>query len=254
MVRDVRPPDKNADSAYPVDTITSIMEGAQTQRAQFVVGTGGYMFSDTTSSVSRQLDTLLQAEASFSGQVFHCMGNHECTGATAGNCTSTDQTPNLQGFMQKLVPFSTLPYFSVTLQTSLGSAKFVVIAANFWTPDQETWLRQQLAIPTTYTFVVRHEAPNGHGNSAPGVAPSDAIIAQFPVTLKLFGHSHTYERLSTNAVISGNGGAPLTSAVSFGYLMVRQLASGNIAVTEFEQGTNTPVDTWTVTPAGAAAN
>ena len=37
------------------------------------------------------------------------------------------------------------------------SAKFVFVACNAWNSTQATWLDQQLAAATTYTFVVRHE-------------------------------------------------------------------------------------------------
>ena len=247
---DVRPGSPNADEGYPTTTIGSIMAGIASHGAQFVVGTGDYMFSNTADSVKNQLDLLVQAETRFPGPVFHSLGNHECDGFTATNCISLTQTPNISAFMQRLVPFATQPYYSLTVSTSMGSAKLVFIAANFWNADQAAWLEGVLSVPTTYTFVVRHEPSDTP--QTPGVVPSDAIMASHPVTLKLYGHAHEYRRVAINAVISGNGGAPMRTAGNFGYLIVRQLASGNIAVTEFAQGSDMPLDTWTLNPAGEA--
>jgi hypothetical protein len=40
-----------------------------------------------------------------------------------------------------------------------GTARFVHVAANAWTTAQKNWLTNTLNVPTTYTFVVRHERP-----------------------------------------------------------------------------------------------
>jgi hypothetical protein len=201
--------------------------------------------------VNNQLDKLLAAEQGFTGgTIFHTMGNHECTGATASNCPQANETPNVRGFMSRLLPFSSTPYFSFTVQTSKGPAKFISIAANAWDSTQEAWLRQTLAHSTTYTFVVRHE-PTGESQS-PGTQPSDAIIDQYPVTLKLFGHNHEYRHVTTNSVISGNGGANLrTQGTYYGYLMVEQQTNGNVSVTAYDISTGMPVDTFVVTANGA---
>jgi hypothetical protein len=247
---DVRASSPNADSTYPKAVFTSIMQQANSTSAQFAVGTGDYMFSNTQASVSNQVGQLLQAEQSFKKFIFHDMGNHECTGFTASNCPNGTETPNMQAFMLQLVPFSQLPYYSFDVQTGAGVAKFVFIAANAWDSAQESWLTQELARKTTYTFVVRHEPP--HNATAPGAGPSDAIIAAAQVTMALYGHTHVYRHLSANAVISGNAGAPLEGG-HFGFLHVTQLQDGNIQAQEIQQGSGAVVDTFTVTPAGAAA-
>jgi hypothetical protein len=250
---DVRPPSDGADSSYPVNIIGPIIRAIHAQSAQFIVATGDYMYSRTTSSVANQLDQLLGAEQSFTGgTIFHTMGNHECNGASNSNCPRLTETPNIRGFMSRLLPFSQTPYHSFTVQTSKGTAKFVSIAANAWDSTQEAWLRQTLAQSTTYTFVSRHEQTGDP--DAPGAAPSDAIIAQYPVTLKMFGHAHEYRRISDNAVISGNGGANLrTQGTYYGYLIVEQHSNGDITVTAYDISTGMPVDTWAVTPGGRNA-
>jgi hypothetical protein len=162
------------------------------------------------------------------------MGNHECTGATASNCGPNGQngmTANYQAFMQKMLgPIQkTLPYYSVNVNASDGSwtSKFVLIAANAWDDTQASWLQQTMAQKTTYTFVVRHEPSND--NTAPGVTPSDGIISQYPYTLFLNGHSHTYSHYSGNQTVIGNGGAPLSgSGKNYGYGLFSQRADGAI--------------------------
>ena len=74
------------------------------------------------------------------------------------------------------------PWYVVRISATDGSwtAKLVFVAANAWNAAQASWLEATLGEPTTYTFVVRHEGNNA--NTAPGVDPSNAIIAQHPLT------------------------------------------------------------------------
>jgi hypothetical protein len=106
-----------------------------------------------------------------------------------------------------------------------------------------------MADPTAYTFVVRHESIQS--NKAPGTSPSETIVTAAPYTIEFLAHQHEYLRVDTQHVISGNGGAPLDTG-SYGFLLVKQLANGNVAVTEIDQATGMQTDTWTVTPAGLA--
>jgi hypothetical protein len=259
---DARPPNSNDTSGYPTDTVSGIFRLAQSNGAQFVVGTGDYMFASSASAVSAQGNLLLQAEANFKGPVFHTMGNHECTGATDSNCPKGNETPNVQFFMSQLVPSGTQnPWYRVDADTPMGKAKFLFIAENAWSPDQDCWLQAQLADATEYTFVVRHEPSNGHGYGAPGLAPSDALLQSSKHTLLVEGHSHEYRHSAgSNEVISGNGGAPLGGTESgsvygsyYGFLLVEQLADGNIAVSEIQESSGNPTDKWTVTPSGQSA-
>ena len=64
--------------------------------------------------------------------------------------------------------------------------------------------------PTTYTFIMRHEAASA--NTAPGVTPSETIMAKYPYTLAIVGHTHDYEKSGAKEVIFGNEGAPLTTS------------------------------------------
>src|SRR5947199_116956 len=72
---------------------------AQANGAQFVVGTGDYMFASTSAGVSAQVALFKQARANYAGPVYLDMGNHECNGYTNSNCPNGDETPNVQAFM-----------------------------------------------------------------------------------------------------------------------------------------------------------
>jgi glycine/D-amino acid oxidase-like deaminating enzyme len=160
------------------------------------------------------------------------MGNHECTGATLSNC-GTRVTANYSEFMLRLLaPIEKAgPYYVVRLDALDGSwsAKIVFVAANAWSSAQERWLDATLSVSTTYTFVVRHEPASD--SEAPGVEPSETIMARYPYTLAIVGHDHTYGhyRDSPREVLIGNGGAPLSSK-NFGFGVFAQGPDGAIVV------------------------
>ena len=266
VVGDTRPPNEDDLAGYPTGVITGIWHDVEkySPHPDFAVSTGDYMFANATatgsaSTVDAQLDRYIGARAQFTNAVFAAMGNHECTGATASNCGPGAQnglTPNYSEFLKRLLgPYGiTKPYYEYDFAAGDGSwtAKIVVIAANAWSDAQATWLDQALAKPTTYTFVVRHESQSA--NTAPGVTPSETIIAAHPLTLKIVGHTHTYYHDARNhELVSGNGGAPLTSSANYGYAIVTRLASGAIQVTEYDYSTNQSVDTWSVNADGSPA-
>jgi hypothetical protein len=188
------------------------------------------------------------------------MGNHECTGATASNCgpgSADGETPNYDNFLSTMLsPIGkTLPYYSVNINSSTGAwtSKFVFIAGNAWDSAQSSWLSGVLAVSTTYTFVIRHEATEA--DTAPGVTPSDSIISSYPLTLEINGHTHTYEWSDTNKVIVGNGGAPLTGSGDYGYALIQQQTNGDITIDmiDYESGTADSSFHRELTPTGAEA-
>jgi hypothetical protein len=250
---DARPPNVNDTSGYPAAIVNGIFTMAQQKNAQFVVGTGDYMFASDASAVTAQGNMLLAAEANFKGPIYHTLGNHECTGATDSNCPNGNETPNVQFFMSNLVPKGTQhPWYRIDVDTPSGTAKFLFIAENAWSSDQNTWLQQQLGDATTYTFLARHE-PGGisHSSGAPGLNPSDALIQGQKYTLLVEGHSHEYRRVSANEVISGNGGAPISYYnASYGFLLVEQLSDGNLSISEIEEASGNTMDSWKISPTG----
>ncbi len=250
---DSRPPNQNDTAGYPSTVISSIFSNAQASGAQFVVGTGDYMYATTQSAVDAQVALFMQAQASFTaGPVYHTMGNHECTGYTDSNCPLGTETPNVKAFMSKFVPAGvTTPYYRIDKDTTLGKVKFLFVAANAWSTAQDSWLKTQLADLTPYTFVVRHEPSDDP--TAPGVTPSDALLNAAPFTLELLGHSHEYRKLDSQHVISGNGGAPLSGHGSFGFLMIDLRADGTVSVSEIDASTGMPKDNYRITAVGRAA-
>ena len=169
--------------------------------------------------------------------------------ATAAGLGFRELTPNIQAFMKMVPAGVTKPYYRIDVDTPLGKAKLVFVAANAWNSTQQSWLTTQLADPTMYTFVIRHESTTSSGVPA-GVTASESVVGAHPYTLELLGHTHEYRHVDTKHVISGNAGAPLSSGGGYGLLIVEQLANGNVTVSEIDESTGNPADTWTVSPTG----
>lgn len=239
---------------YPTAIITKIFQDiqAQTPTPVLTLGTGDYQFSSTGSDAtgSQMVDLYMTARKGFTGAFFPAMGNHEC--GVSGSFTTSDNnncgpgnaggvTPNYTAFMtQMLAPISqTLPYYAINVSATDSSwtAKFVVTAANSWSTAQATWLQTTLAQKTTYTFVVRHEPSDATPPLPPGVAGVDAILPNYPYTLLIEGHNHTYGHYSDTPqeVVVGNGGAPITAAgKDYGYALFSQRCDGAIVADEYD--------------------
>ncbi len=263
VVGDTRPPVINDTKGYPVAVIDKIYSdiAALSPVPLFSVSTGDYCFAQAASSESGpQIDMYMAARARFPGAWFPAIGNHECTGAVTSNCgpgTTDGLTVNYTNFMSKMLgPIGkSEPYYSIRINATDGSwtSKFVFVAANAWSTAQQTWLDSTLAAPTTYTFVIRHEP--AAASTAPGVKPSEAIMAKYPYTLSLVGHTHTYGRKGAREVVIGNGGAPLTGTVNFGFALLSQRADGAIRVDmiDYSTGASDPSFGFAVHPDGSPA-
>src|SRR5262249_13219493 len=132
------------------------------------------------------------------------------------------------------------------------TAKLVFIAGNAWDAAQAAWLKAALSQPTTYTFVVRHEGTTI--TTAPGVTPSGAILASYPYTLLIVGHSHKYVHyFNTHEMIVGNGGAPLVSGGNYGYVIARQQPDGSMSFKAYDYWTNATIDSFAVKADGSSA-
>ena len=92
--------------------------------------------------------------------------------------------------------------------------------------------------------------------TAPGVTPSENIMAMHPYTLSIVGHTHTYERSGPREVIIGNGGAPLSGGVDYGFGMISQQGDGSIAVDVIDYTTGLADSTFhfALNPDGSPAN
>jgi hypothetical protein len=252
---DIRPALPDEDFAYPDATVQSIMSGMIGLGPEFAVATGDYMFVEyLPSSASGQLQHLITDEKAFTAPIFHTMGNHECESFSDVNCPNLDESVNITTFMMTLLPWTPVPWYSFIVHTEMGDAKFVFVAVNAWNDAQSAWLTQTMAVPTRYTFVIRHHpTPDaGSPSSAIGIAGSDAILNNYAVTLFLFGHVHEYAQIGPNRVVTGNAGAPL-DAGQYGYLFVLQRPDGNIEATEYQLNATTTLD-FAVTPDGQPTN
>ena len=264
VVGDTRPANEDDLNGYPAGVITKIWGDVEavSPHPDFATSTGDYMFAGPTTTpntVDAQLDKYLAARSQYTNAVFAAMGNHECTGATASNCgpqSSSGITVNYQEFMKRMLePLGIMtPWYAFFFhaQDNSWTAKIVFVAGNAWNLTQSNFLDSTLAMPTTYTFVVRHESTQT--TDAPGVSPSETIIAKYPITMRIVGHTHTWAHYaSTKEMIVGNGGAPLTSGTSYGYTIVERLASGVIQVTAYDYSSNNQVQQFRINADGTAA-
>jgi hypothetical protein len=243
IVGDTRPVNIDDVPGYPTAVITRIWQDVENEnpRPDFAVSTGDYMFAGVFSATAGpMMDLYLSAVSQFTNLDFPAMGNHECTGATNSNCgpgNANGETLNYNTFMSKMMaPLgNTTPYYEFHVNAKDGSwtAKFIVIAANAWDQTQSDWLTTALAESTTYTFVVRHEESSA--TDGPGVTPSKTIIDANPHTMLICGHDHTLNYFkSGKEIVVGNGGAPLTSTVNYGYVVVERRADGAIQFTAYD--------------------
>jgi hypothetical protein len=249
VIGDTRPAIAEDTANYPTAIIEKIYSQLNTlnPKPQFAIGTGDYVFAlPGSAEAQRQLDIYSQATKKFSNIVFTTVGNHECTGQTASNCTDgTNATFN--AYMNTLIrPLGkTNPYFTIPVSGTSGdwTSKFVFIACNAWDATQRTWLENELSQATTHTFVLRHQPSSD--DKGPCTRETNSIIARHPYSMLLVGHEHTYERVGTRELIVGNGGAPLSSNVPFGYAIVEQTNDG-FTVSQYDYATAMPVSSFTV--------
>ncbi|HEY8088128.1 MAG TPA: metallophosphoesterase [Polyangiaceae bacterium] len=264
VVGDTRPANEDDTGSYPTSVITQIYTSVQalSPRPTFAIGTGDYQYANPNGSQgSTQVDLYMTARALYSGPLFPAMGNHECTGYTTSNCgqgNADGLTNNYNVFLSKmLAPISqTKPYYEVDIDAADGSwtSKFLFVAANAWDGAQSAWLTAAMSKTTTYTFLIRHESSTA--NTAPGVNPAESIMYGHPYTLSIVGHTHSYSHSSQREIIVGNGGAPLSGGVDYGFGMLSQQADGSIAV-DMVDYTSGMADTsfhFAVKPDGSPAN
>ena len=252
---DVRPPNENETASYPTAIVSQVFDGMTALNAQFAVGTGDYMFANVASAVNAQLDALTGAQHThFANHIFFAMGNHECTGGDASNCPSGNETSNVMAFRSRLISDQSALWYDFTIHTSLGDAHFIVTSENAWGTPQSTWFNTAMAARAMYTIVVAHEPPTAF-TQGPGGLPTETAIAMRTggVSLRLYGHTHEYRRINPNGVVAGNAGATLSPTGVYGFVMVDQRRDGNLVVTAYGLGRPpAPVESWVVTPGGAA--
>jgi hypothetical protein len=261
VVGDTRPSSEDDTTHYPTAIITKIYQDieAESPRPSFVVGTGDYQYAAPTGDTqATQLNLYMTARSEFSGAFYPAMGNHECTGYTDSNCGTGNPdgvTTNMSAFVSTmLAPIGhTGPYYVERFKATDGSwtAKLVVTACNAWTSTQNTWLAEQLAIPTTYTFVVRHESVTDMSEAE--CSDSQTIVEAHPLTLLMVGHTHEYSHEAADKeIVNGIGGAPLTSGTDYGYTVVARNSDGTLTVTTKDYENESQIDSFTIKADGTA--
>lgn len=251
---DTRPPNSDDTAGYPTAIINTIWQDIQnfSPRPAFALTTGEYMdASPTGTQAAPQMSLYLTARAKFSNPVFYTLSNFECDGNVADNCgtpctssTGSCPTPNYSSFMNSMIAAinQTLPYYSFTVKSNTGAwtTKFIVVACNAWSTTQSNWFNATLAVPTTYTFVVSHYPTSV--TTAPCMAASPSvptIMSRYPYNLFITGHTNTYAYYaSQKQVVVGNGGAPLSGSVNYGYAIITLLPSGQFQLDEYDYSTN----------------
>jgi hypothetical protein len=214
------------------------------------VATGDFMFANPHGTEgAKQLKLYMGARAHYSGTVFAAMGNHEC-GGNNGNCAGATNNNSYNAFLKDLVePLGkSKPYYKVAIDDLDGkwTSKLLITACNAWSSAQKTWLKNQLAKPTTFTIVARHQPM---GSDAPCNAEMDAILKGAKYDLLLVGHQHLWNWVgSKKQLVEGLGGAPITKAGQVhGFATIHQLAAGGFRVRQYHVGDiSKPLKTFTV--------
>jgi hypothetical protein len=250
VLGDTRPSMPDDTANYPTAIITKIFQdiAALQPRPQFIIATGDYMFTafgNTSTQGGVQMGLYMQARAAYPGVVFAAMGNHECTGGSASDCSSR-VTMNMQAYLSALVtPLGrALPYYAFDVRDTAGqwTAKFLITACNAWGPAQKAWFTTELARPTTFTFIARHHPL---GSDGPCNLEQDPMIQAATYDGLLVGHTHSvYFSAAKKQLVEGVGGAPISGTANYGYATVEQRPQGGFTVLQYDYQTNTPVSTY----------
>ncbi len=247
---DTRPDTPDDTASYPNDVIRAIYQREAVAGVQFAVDLGDHLNATVAKEAQAQMKLYAQAAALLGRPTFMTMGNHECT-SKALPCDPND--PDFAAYAAALAPVSPTPWYSVDVKTSSGLATFVFVADNAWGAAQAQWLDATLAkadAAAKYTFVMRHH-PYGYAKLS--VPDENALIAKHKVTLRLTSHKHLYSRdpddPSGRSVILGCAGASLDPSQDYyGYGTVKQELDDTLTVTIFDEATDAPQDTFSVTP------
>src|SRR5438552_3178996 len=168
---DTRPGSCNRTEDYPSAAIGQIARAMKALRVQFALDLGDHMYVCNQSLLEAQAQMRLYLDAVAQGPPvwWMTMGNHECGNeAPPYSCFAGRGDANFTAYMAALR--RPLPYYATDVQTSLGKARFVVIADDSWDGAQADWLESTLAAADAtarYTVVARHHPVTGPrtGNS-----------------------------------------------------------------------------------------
>jgi len=241
--------DRTAD--YPTATITQMARAMQALRVQFALDLGDHMYvcNQSAGEAQEQMRLYTNAVAQGPSTFWMTMGNHECGNDVAPFwCCGGRGDANFDAYMAALR--RPLPYYSTEVRTSLGAARFVVIADDSWDAAQADWLETTLSAADSaaaYTIVARHHPMTGSGSGNPRIV---AAIARHKYSLILTAHSHLYahdpQNFGGRSAVVGVGGVPTSSLP--GFATVLQNEDGSLTFVRRDANGN-PLDVpWTVSP------
>jgi hypothetical protein len=220
-------------------------------RVQLALDLGDHMyvcdqsFAEAKAQMALYMGAVLQGPATW----WMTMGNHECgNDAAPYSCFGGHGDANFTAYMAALR--RPLPYYFADVQTSLGMARFVVVADDSWDAAQAEWLESTLAgadAAARTTIIARHHPVTG---ARTGNSRIVQTIARHKYSLILTAHSHLYahdpQAFGGRSAIVGLGGAPASTPPGFGTVL--QNLDGSLTFVRRDANGN-PVDVpWTVPP------
>ncbi len=237
---DTRPPECDQTNAYPKEAIGQIASAMRALRVQFTVDLGDHMYvcNQSDAEARQQMGDYLDAVARGPAAWWMTMGNHEC-GSEKYPFACFVEGPHDANFAAYMAALKRpLPYYANDVQTSLGLARFVVVADDAWNPAQAGWLERALADAdrrATYTIVARHHPVQGTQTGAPEILE---ILKRHKYALILTAHDHDYrhdaESWRGRSAVVGLGGAggrwgfgTVLQGVDGALVFVRRDANGN---------------------------
>jgi hypothetical protein len=241
--------DRTAD--YPTATITQIARSMRALRVHLALDLGDHMYvcSQSAADAREQMRLYMSAVGQGPAPFWMTMGNHECGNELPPfSCFVGRGDANFDAYMAALG--RPLPYYFTDVRTSLGKARFVVIADDSWDAAQADWLESTLSTADAearYTIVARHHPMTGSGAGNPRIV---AAIARHKYSLILTAHSHLYAHDTINfggrSAIVGLGGVP-TGPLP-GFATVLQNEDGTLTFVRRDANGN-PLDVpWSVPP------
>jgi len=210
---DTRPAECDQTNAYPKAAIAQIAAAMKALRVQFTLDLGDHMYvcNQSDAEARQQMGFYMEAIAQGPSVWWMTMGNHECGSSAYPYACFIGGPPdaNFSAYMAALR--RPLPYYANDVQTSLGLARFVVIADDSWNATQAAWLRDTLTdadARATYTIVARHHPVQGTRTGVPEIL---SVLQQHKYAMILTAHNHEYQHDSATwqgrSAVVGLGGA-----------------------------------------------
>ena len=248
---DTRPGSCDQTDQYPTAAISQIARAMKALRVQFALDLGDHMYvcNQSASEARTQMGLYRGAVAQGPPTWWMTMGNHECgNDRYPYSCFAGRTDANFDAYMAALG--RALPYYFADVQTSLGKARFVMVADDSWNAAQASWLESTLSeadATARTTIVARHHPMTGSRSGNPQIV---AAIGRHKYTLLLTAHSHLYAHDTSSfggrSVIMGLGGAPTSMPPGFGTVL--QNTDGSLTFIRRDANGN-PIDSaWTVRP------